>query len=287
MSRSLSWVAVCGALGASLLGCTSVPEPAVRAQVLGSIADKGGLEVVSLPTTPPLTALVPRQPASFLTVYIEGDGYAWRTREWPSEDPTPIEPVAARLAVAHPFGAAAWLGRLCQYADAERTGCPVESWTTHRFSKGSHEVLSSGIDEIKRITGARSLILVGFSGGGAIAANLAAARQDVLALITVAGNIDLDAWAKAHGFPAFKDRVNPAEQGDRLRVLPQIHFAGYRDSVIPLNISESFLKRIAPVRGRLVIKDEAHQCCWPMKWPTYLRELGDELPWGDAMSRKE
>lgn len=259
----------------------------MRAQVLRSIADEGGLDVVSLPTTPPLTALVPRQPASFLTVYIEGDGYAWRTREWPSDDPTPIEPVAARLAAAHPFGAAAWLGRLCQYADAERTGCPVEFWTTHRFSKGSHDVMSSGIDEIKRITGARSLILVGFSGGGAFAANLAAERHDVLAVITVAGNIDLDAWAKAHGLPTFSDRVNPVEQDERLRALPQLHFAGFRDSVIPVNISESFLQKIAPVHGRLVMKDEAHQCCWSMKWSLYLRELGDELPWSDAMSLKE
>ncbi len=42
-------------------------------------------------------------------------------------------------------------------------------------------------------------IMVGFSDGGGAAALLAAMRQDVTFLGTVAGNLDIDAWANLQG----------------------------------------------------------------------------------------
>ena len=41
--------------------------------------------------------------------------------------------------------------------------------------------------------------MVGFSDGGGAAALLAAMRQDVIFLGTVAGNLDIDAWANLQG----------------------------------------------------------------------------------------
>lgn len=59
--------------------------------------------------------------------------------------------------------------------------------------------LGAAITLAKAACGAEQVILVGFSGGGGAAALLAAMRQDVTFLGTVAGNLDIDAWANLQG----------------------------------------------------------------------------------------
>lgn len=287
MIRLRRWAAI-GVLAAGLAGlagCVTPPDPIERFRTLEGVVAQANMRTVRLSTQPPLVAAIPRVPVEVLTVYIEGDGFAWRTREWPSSDPTPIDPVGLRLAAAHPFGHAAWVGRPCQYVDAVRLACPVSFWTTDRFSRRSHDVISAGIDLIKEMTGAKQVVLAGFSGGGAIAANLAALRDDVVALITVAGNLDPDAWADLHGIARFDHAVNPALQGVTLRRLPQVHFVGMRDTVIPRRIAESYLANTAIERDSLIIVDQAHQCCWADAWRALLLHRGAALPWTSSVSK--
>jgi hypothetical protein len=49
-----------------------------------------------------------------LTVYIEGDGFAWLSRSQASYDPSPLNPVGLELALRHPLGESAYLARTCQ-----------------------------------------------------------------------------------------------------------------------------------------------------------------------------
>ena len=70
-------------------------------------------------------------PGKDLVVYIEGDGRAWRSRRVPSDDPTPRDPLAFRLAVRDPAPKVLYLGRPCQYVSPKSwRRCEPRFWTT-------------------------------------------------------------------------------------------------------------------------------------------------------------
>jgi hypothetical protein len=126
-----------------------------------------------------------------LTVYIEGDGLAWLTSSIVSDDPTPRKPVGLELALRHPNSAVAYLARPCQYVEkADWRDCGKKYWTSHRFAPEVIAASNAAIDALKNRAGASKLVLIGYSGGGAVAALVAARRHDVVQLITVAGNLD-------------------------------------------------------------------------------------------------
>ena len=50
-----------------------------------------------------------------ISIYIEGDGRAWETKYRLSEDPTPSNPVALRLAAVDPAANIAYIARPGQY----------------------------------------------------------------------------------------------------------------------------------------------------------------------------
>lgn len=242
-----------------------------------SVAGAGGLELVSLPTQQPLVAAVAPQPAlaDVLTVYIEGDGYAWRTPDWPSTDPTPLDPVALRLAAQQVAGPTAWLARPCQYVDAAATSCPVTAWTSERYAPSAVTLVNEALDILKTRYGAQQLVLVGYSGGGTVAALAAAHRSDVRHLITVAANLDLTAWTRHHGLPPPPPAHDPASEPGQLRRIAQTHLVGSRDRVVPPQLARSYAAKLgAPDQLKVIEVPEAdHACCWQSVLPDILSEL--------------
>ena len=211
--------------------------------------------------------------ASELAVYIEGDGDAWRNRFTLARDPTPSNPLALRLALEDPAPAVAYLGRPCQYTtEASKRGCHPVHWSTHRYGEDVIAATSAAIDRLKRRSGAATVALVGYSGGGAVAALVAARRGDVSYLITVAGNLDPAAWTRHHELAPLSGSLNPADAADALRALPQTHFVGADDEIVPRLIAASYLARLgngAPAR-LVVVPDADHDCCWVEAWPRLL-----------------
>lgn len=208
-------------------------------------------------------------PAATLTVYIEGDGLAWVSRNQPSRDPTPVQPLALQLALAQPAGNAAYLARACQYMDNSGTPCAQRYWTTHRFAP---EVIAAGmdaLDQLKTQFGARHLQLVGYSGGGAVALLLAARRNDVIQVTTIAGNVDHAAWTRHHKVQALSGSLNPADHVPQLRHIPQVHLTGTQDQVIPPSLAHGFTRSFPPSADVRVVEIEGfgHQCCWAGQWP--------------------
>lgn len=118
---------------------------------------------------------------------------------------------------------------------------------------------------------APGVVLVGFSGGGAVAALAAAQRSDVLALATVAGNLDHVSWTDHHRVTPLHGSLNPADAAGQLTRLPQIHFVGDRDRVVPRLVVESFIQRLGP--GHLaqlkIVHGADHICCWDQNWPEF------------------
>lgn len=276
--RMLAWV--CSLV---LVGCATIPTPAERRAQADSLAAEQAWGATVLPAGHfDLLAYLPHRPtrAERLTIYIEGDGLAWLGVSQPSPDPTPRDPLALRLALAQPEGAAAYLGRPCQYVGEGARHCASRYWADARFAPEVIAASNEAVDALKARFGANRLTLVGYSGGGAVAALLAARRDDVDALVTVAGNLDPAAWAHLHRVRQLDGSMDPASEIDRLERVPQLHFVGERDDNVRPELVQGFADRFRPGARPVVrvVPDFDHRCCWAAQWPVLWREIGRRPP---------
>lgn len=251
------------------------PSPAERQAVANTLAEQRGWTAIRLATDRfDLVAYLPAYPiaADILTIYIEGDGLAWVTGSQPSADPTPRDPLALKLALAQPDGIAAYLARPCQYVDMETTHCASRYWTEQRFAPEVIAATNQAIDQLKQKLSARRINLVGYSGGGAVAALVAARRTDVDRLVTVAGNLDHRAWTALHRVAPLSGSLNPMDERKALAHLSQWHFVGGQDKVIPSALAQAFAAGMP--RARVVKIDPFdHQCCWVENWRRLWQEI--------------
>lgn len=178
-----------------------------------------------------------------LTVYIEGDGAAWRARHFPPRDPSPENPIAANMALADPNLLVAYMARPCMYLKEEQLKqCSEMLWTDARFGKEALELSNQALDSL--ITKIKSMHLldfsaplpinlVGYSGGGVMATLLAAQRSDVACLNTIASPLDIEVWTKLQKVAPLSQSFNPAYPDLRLARTPQMHWFGAEDRVVP------------------------------------------------------
>lgn len=203
-----------------------------------------------------------------LTVYIEGDGRAWLSRNVISPDPTPVQPYALRLAVRHPAGNVAYLARPCQYTLGISPACHEQYWSSHRYAPEILQTMDQAVDQLKQVSGAQTLTLVGFSGGGTVAALLSFLREDVSELITVSANLDHQFWTGLDNSSPLYGSSNAADVANEISHIPQRHFVGAVDQIVPPQVVESYLGRMVDRSNTHVIKVEGfdHNCCWEGSW---------------------
>ena len=260
-------------LGFSLLvGCAQI-SPEQRKELAQQLAVNAGWTEQVLQTTPfSLMAFFNHSPnpVKVVTIYLEGDGHAWVGGRYPSDDPTPLDPVALRLAMAQPNGAVAYLARPCQYLkQANAARCTETMWTKDRFSKAVVDSTNQGVSFIKNKWGAQQIVLVGYSGGARIALELAAQRDDIKQIITVAGNMDPTAWTLELGLKPLTVMQSNRKLILATKQVPQTYFIGDADNVIPSKLVKEFANQY-PAHNRprvIVIRDNAHVCCWVEQWP--------------------
>ncbi|WP_374573269.1 hypothetical protein [Phenylobacterium sp.] len=202
-----------------------------------------------------------RAPGEVLTVVIEGDGMAHDRRGRARADPTPRRATGLEIARAWPDEPKAWLGRLCQYTAAKDAACSPADWTTGRFSEAAVAAADAAIDQLKADAGARRVRLVGWSGGGTLAALAAARRDDVAALVTIAAPLDLAAWTAWHGLSPLAGSLDPVRL-EPLTGMAQTHLFGRFDPVVPPQMGEPAARRLAGPGGRVEVWPERHGCCW-------------------------
>jgi len=270
-------------LGAFLLvACSTVGLDERRAASARVAADAGWHRLNLDAGTFVLAAFVPPElrRTDTLRIYIEGDGLAWIDGATPSFDPTPLDPLALRLALRDPAGAAVYLARPCQYVSgAERRGCEAKYWTSHRFSPEVIDATNLAVDRLKARFGANRLVLVGYSGGGAVAALVAAGRHDVARLITVAGNLDHDAWTSDYRLSPLSGSLNPADAWQGLAGIPQTHYVGSKDRNVGEAVARAYAARFPPDKrpAIIVVPEFDHHCCWVDRWPA-LFEVRPAVP---------
>jgi pimeloyl-ACP methyl ester carboxylesterase len=209
-----------------------------------------------------------------LAVFIEGDGVSYITRTEISPDPTPEHPVALQMAVKHPAANVLYLARPCQYAGGYKgRGCEPAFWTSARFAPEAVAALDQAITQFTAARGLRSITLYGYSGGGTMAALLAARRQDVAGFVTVAAVLDHQVWTSHFGDSPLRYSLNPIDSVGQLRGIPQRHFVGQRDSTVPLLVAQSYLRRARLSDATVTVVPRAdHTCCWADLWPDLARQ---------------
>jgi pimeloyl-ACP methyl ester carboxylesterase len=210
----------------------------------------------------------PRPVARRLHVYLEGDGSPW-LGGLPVRDPTPRKPLALAL-MALDTTPGLYLGRPCYHGVAEGVECPSALWTSERYSETVVGSMAVSMRRIVEAEGVDEIVWFGYSGGGTLAVLLAPRLPQSVAVITVAANLDIDAWADGHGDPRLTGSLNPARQQPLSDHIVQIHYAGGRDRLVPADI----VRRGVSGSGRLVVVPEFdHVCCWAAAWPRILGEV--------------
>lgn len=212
-----------------------------------------------------------------LFVYIEGDGQAYLDTRTPSTDPTPLDPLALRLAAADPGPAVLYLGRPCQFAPGRGDPhCNVRLWTTERFGADVVASIDDAIDRERERAPDRLLILVGYSGGGVIAALVAARRKDVSLLVTMASPLDVADWTRRLGLSPLDGSTLPLDRTERLSGMRQVAFAGQGDKVVPVTSIASAVGKFGPSAKLIVVPGFDHRCCWVRDWPHLRKVAFDE-----------
>lgn len=215
--------------------------------------------------------------SSLLHVYLEGDGSPWLNRYTVSPDPTPRQPLMLELLALDP-APALYLGRPCYHGFAARPPCTPLVWTARRYSPDVVDSMAAAL-RAWRAAAPQSydgLVWLGHSGGAALALLLAERFPDTQAVLTIAGNLDPDAWAAHHQYSPLTGSLNPA----RLPPLPasvvQLHFFGERDHNVPMNLMLPAVRR-QPAARLSVWRNFNHACCWPTVWPALLAQLQQAL----------
>jgi pimeloyl-ACP methyl ester carboxylesterase len=256
----------------ALAGCASS-----RHAEAPKLAEAAGWRWRILPAGPfDLAVASSRRGGGTLTAYIEGDGLAYVRPHRPALDPTPTDPVALRLALADPgTGPVAWIARPCQYTlPAHDRGCRSAEWLDRRYAPEVLDSIGAALDDLKRESGAHHLMLVGYSGGGALAVLLAARRTDVTQIVTVAANLDLAYWIQRDGLSPLTGSLDPADAAPRVKNIPQVHFAGSDDHIVGPDVARAYLTHLPPgAPARLIaVPGFTHACCWARDWPSLMTE---------------
>jgi hypothetical protein len=214
-----------------------------------------------------------------LHIYIEGDGTPWIAGQSPAQDPTPRNPLALQMMRLDP-APSLYLGRPCYFGLATSAGCHADYWTSKRYSPEVVASMSSVIEYYQQAYGAGSIVLIGYSGGGALAALLAREVQGRQFLLTVAADLDTDLWTELRGFAPLSGSLNPLHYRAALAPVPQLHLAGEQDDIVPVEITRSYAATLDPDFFRYYPGFD-HVCCWLQLWPKILTEG----PWTSMINR--
>ena len=110
---------------------------------------------------------------------------------------------------------------------------------------------------------------------GSLALLVAERVPAVKAVVTVAANLDLDAWVSYHGYRPLAGSLDPLKAR---AVAPgcEIHIAAERDIVVPLEQSRQAIAR-RPASQLWIEPHADHACCWTRRWLELMDRIQHQL----------
>lgn len=201
-----------------------------------------------------------------MRIYIEGDGHAFDRNRTPTADPTPRNNFWQEMAKNDPNPNVAYLARPCQYIKSKN--CSIADWTTGRFSGAIVDSMDQAVAELMKRAGTDRAVLLGYSGGGQVAAMLSVQHPEkTLYLYTVAGILDHARWTAYH-------HASPLTGSRRLELkkiytIPQMHFVGGQDKIVPPALTEY----VMPGYMITVVPEATHSTGWDVIKPRLYQEI--------------
>jgi len=256
-------------------GCMSKLSPKIRQHTADTVAQAGNLAQQKIATDDFLLTTYQRFDSTAnnkqMVVYIEGDGMAWISRDQLSNNPTPIQPIALKLASIDTNANVLYIARPCQYLWPQTmNSCSSKYWSDKRGSQEAIDSINQAISIVKNRENIALVKLVGYSGGGGIAALITAKRDDVNQLITVSGNLNYKLFTQIHNLSPMNSSIDPITVAKQISLIPQIHYVGADDKIVPKQIALSFSDKV------MVINNVSHDN-WPDKWEQILRTVNHDL----------
>ncbi len=198
-----------------------------------------------------------------LHVYLDGDGTPWRTPRRVAPDPSPRDPLVLKL-MLRDEAPTLYLGRPCYLRRKSDRDCPSRYWTSHRYSEDVVASMAVALEGFLSRHGYERVRLIGFSGGGTLAMLMAPRISGTEAVITLAGNLDPDAWTRHHGYLPLTGSLNPMRLDPLPEYINQLHLVGSED--------DNILPTVAGVDVE-VVRGIDHNCCWLGLWPAILKRI--------------
>lgn len=176
-------------------------------------------------------------------------------------------------------GANKWLS---SYQDKDQS-CDLKYLKTARFAPEVIASYNAALDELRARWGITGFNLYGHSGGGVIGALLASERHDILSLTTVSSMLDNVAYSAAKSkegkgwynqYQPLTDSLNAADIAAQLSALPQYHYIGGADEVVPPAALFGYLKNIGLTNcvHYTMIQENGYTAGWVDKWPDLLKD---------------
>lgn len=251
--------ALCIFLSVACVACTVRPawqQLAARAGLRSQWLDTGDYRHLVI-TNP--------YPDLHLRIYIEGDGLPWIRGRRVAIDPTPANPLLLRL-MLEDEQAAAYLGRPCYFGTATSDPCAPSVWTSGRYGDAVVRSMCEAANSLSDRRGALTVGLIGYSGGGAIALAMRACTRGLRSIITIAGNLDVNAWTEYHGYTplVLPAEGRPANTGSAR--VTEVHWQCSADRAIPPAITDRYFER-HPEAVRVIVDDCSHDSGWEQYLP--------------------
>lgn len=253
----------------ALQGCTTA---ALR---MDRTASSSGLEVLRLSggdhALRAYAQNVPGRRVGVLHVYLEGDGKPWiagGTRV--ARDPHGEHNLAFELMRLDP-APSLYLKRPC-YQDvggSSEVPCHPLLWTHQRYSEAVVQSMADALRGFLREHPASELHFYGYSGGGVLGMLLAPEFPETTRVVTIAGNLDVGAWAQRHGYTPLAGSLDPSRLPPLPECVEQLHLVGELDDNVPPDLVRAAVET-QPGAVVRVVEGFDHVCCWQDLWPEIL-----------------
>ena len=212
-----------------------------------------------------------------LHVFIEGDVSVREALRHAPPDPTPRKGLMLQL-MERDEAAAILLGRPCYHGVYEMDACEIRHLGRERYSREITDSMTGALRAEMQASGAREVVIFGYSGGGSLGLLMAGQIPETKALVTLAANLDNAALTAYQVSPPLSGSLDPANAPPLPDSVAQLHFFGERDVRLPVSLARETLAR--QKAAAVIVPGIDHDCCWQAIWPEIAARLQKALEGG-------